>query len=112
MVRHNRYGARTTSPSKLKDLDNPISLREAILSSNIASEDKKIIAIVDHSYIRAAHWYGTRQMLVKVFGHYNLNDEPPVRNFTYFYSLDLESNKWTLLERNHESELSTAGSTI
>lgn len=75
-----------------------ISLRESLMSSDIPSDVKDIVATEDHNYISVVHWYGNRLLLIKASGHYSPSGGN-MKEYSFLFSFDLKSNKWKLLKR-------------
>jgi len=89
---------------RLDALKKPVSLRDLLRSSGIATEDKELISNKDHSYVFADQWQGTGSLLVKASGHCS-EQSKPVLSYTLYYLWDVKANNWKLMRRDLSENL-------
>ncbi len=81
----------------LRSLPKPTSLKQKLITSRIAEEEKALIANKEYSYVFAKEWHNSAELLVKASGHYFLENKTVA--YTLFYLWEMKTNRWKLLKK-------------
>ncbi|QQR59661.1 MAG: hypothetical protein IPG59_09280 [Candidatus Melainabacteria bacterium] len=84
-------------------LHKPSSLKQKLITSRIAKDEKSLIANKEYSYVFVKQWHSPAELLVKASGHYFLENQTVA--YTLFYLWEMKTNRWKLLKKESRENL-------
>jgi hypothetical protein len=81
----------------LGSLQKPTSLKQKLITSRIAEEEKALIANKEYSYVFVKQWHNPAELLVKASGHYFFENKTVA--YTFLYLWEMKTNRWKLLKK-------------